>query len=146
MSYALIEAAVITVLAIHGDFDTDNVKAGDSLMIGKGYERAVRVSNGGHTDKGLTLALVERTWTIFLDLYVPYRGALADLNTRLNTERQKVIDQMALYPRLNNLAGVRVATLDQSIPPEPLNPKHTVYRGQRNRLIVIEIVKPARAG
>jgi len=66
------------------------------------------------------------------------------METTLAAERQKVIDTLAKYPRLNSLEGVTKAELLNGDSPEPLSSKKTAYRGQRMYLEVHEVVKPAR--
>jgi len=144
MSYATVEAAVVTVIKTHADFDDDNCIAGDDSPIKKGLERIVRVWYGGTRRNEVTIKLMEHVWTVRIDLFVPYRGDIHDMEATFATERQKVIDTLAKYPRLDSLAEVTKAELLNGDAPEPLNTKKTAYRGQRMYLEVHEVVKPAR--
>lgn len=144
MSYAVIEAAVVTVIQLHANYDTTNCKAGDSSPIKKGYERVCRILYGGERCEQVTLQALKYTWIANIDIFVPYRGVVATLEANLAVERQTVIDQLALYPKLNACAGVVSAEITNSDKPEPLNPKHSAYRGQRLYLQVVEIVTPVR--
>ena len=146
MSYATVETAVVTVLRTHADFDTDNCVQGDSSPIKKGLERVVKVWYGSSRREPITLTIMRHIWTVRIDVFVPYRGRIQDMETSLATERQKVIDTMAKYPLLDNLAGVSKAEILNGDAPEPLNTKKTAYRGQRLYLEVHENVKPARVG
>ncbi len=146
MSYATVEAAALAVIKLHADYDDDNCKAGDSSPIKAGLPRVCRLLYGGVRREPVTLTLMRHIWTINVDIYVPYRGDLATLEALLATERQKVLDQLANYPLLNNCAGVTTAEITNADKPEPLAPKKTAYRGQRLYLEVKEVVKPARAG
>ena len=144
MSYSTVEAAAVEVLKKHADFTADNCKAGDLSPAKKGYERVARFLYGGVRPEQLTLTLVKNIWTVNIDLYVPFRGQVAELEGRLATERQKIIDTFNLYPILNGTAGVQWARIINGATPEPLNPKKGSYRGQRLFLEVAEVTKPAR--
>jgi hypothetical protein len=146
MSYSVVEAAALTVIKLHADYDDDNCKAGDSSPIKNGLPRVCRLLYGGGKREELTLTIMRHTWTINVDIYVPYRGKLDTLEAQLATERQTIIDQLAQYPRLNNCAGVISAEVLNGDKPEPLAPKKSAYRGQRLYLEVKESVKPARVG
>ncbi len=144
MSYATIEAAVVSVIQAHANYDTSNCKAGDVSPIKKGYSRVCRVLYGGGTREEVSLRCVQHTWTINLDVYVPYRGDIPTLEASLATERQTIIDQLALYPKLNACSGVIDAEITNGDKPEPLNTKRSAYRGQRLYLKVEELVTPSR--
>lgn len=146
MSYATVEAAAVTVMRTHADFDENNCIAGDSSPIKKGLERVLRIWYGGSRREELTITLMRHIWTLRLDLYVPYRGKIQDMEATLAAERQKVIDTLAAYPRLDNLSGVSKAEILNGDAPEPLVTKKSAYRGQRMYLEVHETVKPSRVG
>lgn len=146
MSYATVEAAVVTVIRTHADFNSTNCIAGDSSPIKKGLERVCRVWYGSTKREPITLTLMRHIWTVRVDVFVPYRGKIQDMEATLASERQKVIDTLAKYPLLNNLEGVTKAELLNGDAPEPLSTKKTAYRGQRMYLEVHETVKPVRVG
>lgn len=142
MSYAVVEAAAVTVLRKHADFDATNCRAGDVSPIKKGLERVCSLLYGGVRNEQVTLKIFRHVWTVNVDLYVPYRGEIPELEGRLATERQKIIDTLGAYPRLDSLAGVTSARLTNADSPEPLRPKKGAYRGQRLYLEVVESVEP----
>ena len=144
MSYATVEAAVVTVIRTHADFDDTNCISGDSSPIKEGLERVVRVWYGTTRREEITCTLMRHIWTVRIDLFVPYRGKIQNMEATMAAERQKVIDTLAKYPRLNSLAGITKAELLNGDSPEPLGTKKTAYRGQRMYLEVHEVVKPAR--
>lgn len=144
MSYSTIETAALGVIRALADYDENNCTAGDSSKLKKGYERVVRLLYGGGSRAPLTLTTLQDTWTINIDLYVPYRGQLLVLEAALATERQTIIDQLAKYPRLNNCSGVTDAEITNGDKPEPLASKKSVYRGQRLYLQVKESISPGR--
>ena len=144
MSYSTIESAAVAVLKTHADYDDTNCRAGDVSPIKEGYERVARFLYGGVREEPVTINLLRHVWTVFIDLYVPYRGQVPEFEGRLATERQKILDTFPLYPLLNATAGVTWARITNGANPEPLNPKKGAYRGQRLLLEVAEITKPAR--
>ena len=88
--------------------------------------------------------MLRHIWTVNVDLYVPYRGDVPELEGRLATERQKVLGTFDEYPLLDGTAGVQWARIINGANPEPLNPKKASYRGQRLFLEVAEVTKPGR--
>jgi hypothetical protein len=146
MSYANVEAAVVTVIRTHADFDSTNCIAGDRSPIKKGLERVCTVKYGNVRREAITITMMRHIWIVLVDIFVPYRGRIQDMETSLATERQKVIDTLAIYPHLDDLAGVTKAEILNGDAPEPLNPKKSAYRGQRLYLEVHETTKPVRVG
>ena len=144
--YLDIENAVVEILRLHDDFNEYNCQRGGIEGIKKGAERLVRVMYDRISRQDLTIRVMEHTWTIKVDIYVPYRGRIQDMEDSLAIERQKVIDQLARYPRLNNLSGVTRAEILNGDAPEPLGRKKTAYRGQRLYLEVKQISQPGRVG
>jgi len=145
-TYLDIENAVLDILHLHDDFDEFNCQRGGLDGIKKGWNRLIRVMYARVTRKDLTLALVEHTWTIKVDIYVPWRGRIQDMEDTLAIERQKVIDLLARYPLLNATEGVYRAEILTGDAPEPLGGKKTAYRGQRLYLEVKQAVQPLRVG
>ena len=146
MSYSTIETSLLAVIRTHAYFDATNVQAGEASAMKKGLARTVRVLKGSHTQKPITIMAYKHTWTINIDLYVPWKGAIATLESDLYTEGQKIIDTLHLYPCLNASAGVTSAEIINAGQPEALaGDRKGRYRGQRYILEVIENVTPERA-
>lgn len=145
-TYLDIENAVIDVLHLHDDFDEDNCQRGGLDGIKKGWNRLVRIMYARVNRRDLTLALMEHTWTVKVDIYVPWRGRIQDMEDTLAIERQKVIDLLARYPLLNGVEGVYRAEILNGDAPEPLGGKKTAYRGQRLYLEIKQAVQPSRIG
>lgn len=141
-----IEEAVVDVLRTHDDLTHDNCLSGDLEGLKKGLARVVNVKYAKVTRKPLTITMVEHVWTLKIDVYVPYRGRIQDMEETLATERQKVIDTLAKYPKLDNLTGVHRAEIINGDAPEPLSTRKAAYRGQRLYLEVHQAVEPARVG
>lgn len=145
MSYESIETSLLAVIRTHTDFNTSNVQAGEASAMKKGLARTVRVLKGPHTQNPVTIQLYRHVWTIYIDLYVPWKGKMATLETDLYTEGQKIIDTLHKYPRLNGSAGVTSAELLNAGQPEALaGDRKSRYRGQRYTLEVVEVVEPER--
>ena len=145
-TYLDIENAVVEILRLHDDFDSRNCQRGTLDGIKRGWPRVVRVLYDRVSRTPITLALVERTWTIKVDIFVPYSRRISDMEDTMATEREKVIDHLAKYPTLNGLSGIFKAEILNGDAPEPLGSKKTAYRGQRLYLEVKQATQPSREG
>ena len=90
------------------------------------------------------MKMERRIWTYNVDVMVPWRGDLTELDTRVGTETQKVIDTLAKYPKLNAVAGVQRTDVTLTNMPDLIQEKKGGYRGRRHFLDVLEIVDPGR--
>lgn len=144
MSQTTIEAGIVDTITQHADFDTDNTKLYDRRPMGKGKSRAVIVSYNQVRREQLTLQFERRIWTYNIDVMVPWRGDLTELDTRVATETQKVIDILAKYPKLNGVSGVQRTDMTLSQTPDLLQETKAGYRGRRHFLDVLENVNPGR--
>jgi len=145
MSQAVIEAAIVAVIKKHADFDDANCFLYDKRGLGKGLNRLVVVSYGQHRREELTLRIERRIWSYNVDVLVPWRGELTELDTRVGTETQKVIDTLAKYPRLDGTAGIQKTLMTLSAIPDVISHRKGVYRGRRHTLDIIETFDPERA-
>ena len=144
MSQATIEAGIITTITQHADFDSDNTKLYDRRPMGKGKARVVVVSYNSHRKEQITLRMERRIWTYSVDVMVPWRGDLVELDTRVGVETQKVIDTLAKYPKLNGLSGIQRTDVLMTNTPDLIQEKKGGYRGRRHFIEVREIVDPGR--
>jgi len=144
MSQATIEAGIISTITQHADFDTDNTKLYDRRPMNKGKARVVVVSYNTHRKEQLTLQMERRTWTYNVDVMVPWRGDMTELDGRVGTETQKVIDTLAKYPKLNGVTGIQRTDVTLSNTPDIIQERKGGYRGRRHFLDVLEIVNPGR--
>jgi hypothetical protein len=142
-----IEDAIVSTIQLHADFDSTNCKANDRRILGKGLARVVVVHYNTHRriPGGLTLKLDQRIWSFNIDVLVPWRGQLAEMDERIGTETQKVIDTLAEYPRLNGTTDIQRTDLTLSNTPDILSEKKGGYRGRRHNLDVLEIYNPQRS-
>ena len=145
MSQATIEAGIVGTIRLHADFDTSNCYLYDRRVLGKGLARLVVVSYANLRKEEVTIQVERRIWTYNVDVLVPWRGTLTELDTRVGTETQKVIDTLAAYPRLNGTANVQKAAMTQASTPDVISERKGVYRGRRHSLEVIEFYNPGRA-
>jgi hypothetical protein len=145
MSQATVEAGIVATIKLHADFDDTNCYLYDRRALGKGLARLVIVSYSTHRREPLTLQVDRRIWTFFVDVMVPWRGQLTELDTRVGTETQKVIDTLAKYPRLNGTANIQRTDLTLSAFPDVISEKRGTYRGRRHTLDVLEVYNPGRA-
>lgn len=145
MSQAIIEAGIVGTIRLHADFDTTNCYLYDRRALGKGLARLVVVSYFNLRKEEVTIKTERRIWTYNVDVLVPWRGELTELDTRVGTETQKVIDTLAEYPRLNGTANVQKAIMTQSATADVISERKGVYRGRRHTLDVYEFYNPGRA-
>jgi hypothetical protein len=146
MSYATVEAAVVAVIQKNADFGATGVTvAHDSKGLGKGLDRFCIVSYYADKFEELTIQRNLQTWQLSIDVYVPWRGDLAELEGRIGTEVQKVKDIIGQYPRLDACAGVLKAALTAGAFPDVLTRARGAFRGKRSLLEVQEWIDPGRA-
>jgi len=144
MSQSIIEAGIIRTIKLHADFDDTNCYIYDKRALGKGLARLVVVSYALLRKEELTIQLERRIWTYNVDVLVPWRGSLTELDTRVGTETQKVIDTLASYPHLNATANVQKALMTASPTADVITERKGAYRGRRHALEVYEISDPGR--
>lgn len=144
MSQETIEAGIIATIILHADFDSDNTKLYDRRPMAKGKARVVVVSYAQHKREAITLQMERRTWSYNVDVLVPWRGDLTELDKRVGTETQKLIDILAKYPRLNGTANVQRTDMLLSVRPDLITEKKGGYKGRRHSLEILEIYDPVR--
>lgn len=144
MSQAVIEAAIVATIKLHADFDDDNCYLYDKRALGKGLARLVVVSYAQMRRESITLQVERRVWSYNVDVLVPWRGELEEMDIRIGTETQKVIDTLAEYPRLNGTAGVNRCEMTLGALPDVLAQRRGFYRGRRHTLDVHEYFTPSR--
>ena len=144
MSQATVEAGIVGTVRLHADFDSANCVVYDRKPLAKGLARLCFISYSTHTREAITLKLERRTWVYNVDVLVPWRGDLAELDSRIGTETQKVIDTLAKYPRLNGTADIQTTEMVVSTSPDLLAERKGVYRGRRHTLNVLEIFDPGK--
>jgi len=144
-SQRTIEDAIVATVTLHADFNDNNVFIYDKRALGKGLSRLVIVSYSTHRREGLTLQIERRIWSFNVDVLVPWRGELADMDKSVGTETQKVIDTLAKYPRLNATTDIQRTDMTASNTTDVLTERKGSYRGRRHVLEVREIYNPSRA-
>jgi len=144
MPQAIIEAAIVATIKLHADFDDTNCYLYDKRALGKGLARLVVVSYAQLRRESISLQIERRIWTYNVDVLVPWRGELEEMDIRVGTETQKVIDTLANYPRLNGTAGVHRTEMTLGALPDVLSQSRGRYRGRRHTLDVMEYFQPAR--
>lgn len=147
--YATIETKAVAVLKKHADFadvaGVARVIRGSNKQLAKGLPRVARLDYGGERREPLTLKYDSRIWITFVDLFVPWRGDMAELNTRLQTEMAKVIQTFDQYPALDATAGLLRSHIVQGQTSDLLTEARGAYRGKRMFLESVEVVNPGRA-
>lgn len=146
MSYSTIEAAAVAVIKKNTDFGAAGVTvAHDTRGLGKGLARFCLVSYNSDKREELSIKRDLQTWFLNIDVFVPWRGELADLEGRVGAEVQKVKDVLGQYPRLDACAGVLKASLTQGTFPDVITRAKGAWRGKRSILEVQEWLDPGRA-
>ena len=144
MTQTAIEAGILATIKLNPEFTEANCKLYDRRPMAKGLARVVVVSYASHTSEQVTIQNERRKWLYNIDVLAPWRGELAELDTRVAVETQKVIDVLAAHPRLNGTAGVQRAEVSTVAKPDLIQEKKGGYRGRRHTLEVLEIVNPGR--
>jgi len=142
MSYETIEAAALTVLQLLANYTSTNSSVGDYRILGKGVTRAVILTPGSVSGRDVVMAprVIQTTWTIFLDLYIPYSaaGELSSIRNKIRDDRQEVIDQFDAYPTLNSTSGIIHAIIVGANEPQSWQGESRNWWSQRMILQVIE--------
>ncbi|MFA5429846.1 MAG: hypothetical protein WC329_01650 [Candidatus Omnitrophota bacterium] len=144
MSQTTVENGILETIKKHEDFNFDNCKLYDRRPIGKGLARIVVISYNSHSKEQITIKAERVNWVYNVDVLVPWRGELAELDERIAVETQKVIDILGNYPRLNGTSGVQRADLVTGRAADYMTERKGVYRGKRHVLNILEIVNPGR--
>lgn len=145
MSQSVIEAGIVATIKLHADFDDTNCYIYDRRALGKGLARLVIITYNQMVRTPLSLQVERRTWQYNVDIMVPWRGELYELDQRVGTEAQKLIDTLAEYPRLNGTAGVTRTDMPLASTPDVITQRKGRYSGRRHSLVVQETYTPARA-
>lgn len=140
-----IEVAIVDTIKLHADFDATNCYAYDRRALGKGLARLVVIHYATHRREPLTIQVDRRIWSFSVDVLVPWRGQLAEMDERVGTETDKVIGILAKYPRLNGTADIQRTDMTVSNTPDVLMERKGFYRGRRHNLDILEIFDPVRA-
>ena len=119
MSYTTVEAALVTVIQLHSDYDSGNCSAGDYRILGAGSAQSIVVTPGPFS-RSITAAprRMGTSWTINIEIFIPFRSEMSDIKSELRLFRQTLIDQVDKYPRLNDASGVIDAMIDSGGEPE----------------------------
>ena len=121
MSYATVEADLLTVLRLHANYDGNNTAQGDYRQLARGGPRFVTLFPGAIPNRELiaTPRRMGTTWEIQIQLFVPFTGEANTSNSTLITDRQDIIDHLDKYPTLNGSTGVVSALVTSAREPEP---------------------------
>lgn len=145
MSQATVEAGIISTILLNGEFTATNTKLYDRRPLAKGLSKVVVVSYNSDSREQLTLQVERRKWNYNVDVLVPWRGELTELDIRVGVEAAKVIAVLGSHPRLNGTTGVQRADVSTVARPDLIMEAKGVYRGRRHTLEVLEYVNPGRA-
>jgi hypothetical protein len=119
MTYATVEAAVQTLIVAMTEFDSASVSRGDYKILDSGADDLAILTPGSFTkdepgQAGARKSL--RNWSVLVDLFRKY---LDDETTWTNfvATRDALVDQLELYPSLNNTAGVTLVGVEAGSDP-----------------------------
>jgi len=123
MSYAVIQTAVGAVVQKITGYDSTNVKEDDQRGLAIGTVKSVVVSRGGGNDEshlGMgTTAQIMNTWEVVVTLFVPFSTSRNQVAASINTEMQKIVNEVNKWPKLDGTANVVDAEIKRIGAPEP---------------------------
>jgi len=144
MTQATVEAGILATVKLHADFTAANTFLYDKRVLAKGLARLAIISYSSHKTEELTLKTERWVWTYNVDVLVPWRGELTEMDVRVGTETTKVVNILAQYPRLNGVANIQKTVMSSSSTPDVITQAKGVYRGRRHSLDIYEFVDPGR--
>jgi len=120
MSYANIEAALLTRIQNLSNYSTTNSSRGDYRVLGAGVSRAIILEPGAIPERDHFAAprVISTVWDINIRLFIPWAGQMSISNTNLEADRQEIIDELDKYPTLNGTTDVVNAMLIGARAPE----------------------------
>lgn len=123
MTYATVEVAVQTLIVAMTEFDSDSVSRGDYKILDSGADDLAILTPGAFTkdetgQAGARKSL--RNWSVLVDLFRKY---LDDETTWINfvATRDALVDQLELYPSLNNTPGVTLVSVEAGSDPSEVD-------------------------
>ncbi len=121
MSYATVEAALLTVLRLHANFDSNNSAQGDYRQLARGGTRFVVLMPGSVPNREVIAAprRMGTLWEIQIQLFVLFTGEANTSSSTLIADRQSIMDHLDKYPTINGLTGVTSAMVASVREPEP---------------------------
>ena len=112
MSYAVVEAAISTVVQKVSGYSSSNVTRGDYLVLGSGQSKAVILQRGPSTREQIGFgasgqgAAFDNRWTTYLELFLPHTGELVSQKTSIDTEVDSLLAEIAKWPALDGTSNV----------------------------------------
>lgn len=107
MSYATVQAALLTAIRTTDEFDADNSVEGDERLLAKGKQKVCILRYGGHAPEAIgSPNRWAFRWTVIVDLWFRGRGELKFYNSDIASTVQSVLNAILAYPTLNGTAGV----------------------------------------
>lgn len=121
MSYSIVEAALLTVLRLHANYDSTNSARGDFRNLARGGARFVVLVPGSVPGREMVAhpRRISTTWEIVIQLFILYTGEANTAFTNLASDRQDIMDHIDQYPTLNGTADVVHALITSAREPEP---------------------------
>lgn len=145
MSYATAETALETILKTVSGYSATNVKKGDDRVLGSGQAKAIIIRPGPFTREISPPGVINNSWQIKLELYIPYRGEVLTFWDSIRTERQNILDTLDTYFTLDKSAGVIYGGVESGDEPELLQIGSNLFWWQVMRVTIREITTVAYA-
>ena len=111
MSYATVEAALLTLIQGMTDYDTNNTSQSDYRILGHGKAQAVVLTPGAFTRSTASPQWHRTRWTINIEMYSLFTGDINTAGSTMRSKRQDIIDEIDKYPTLNDTSGVVLARI-----------------------------------
>jgi len=123
MSYAAVEAGLLSRLQSIQGFRADAVVHGNWQLLSRGSNPAIVLTYGGFIAEDVMQPGVRQiTWTIMCNLCVRYQTD-AQVHSEAMTYRQRIMERVQAYPTLNRVTGVLQASVMAGAPVNPAHPQ-----------------------
>lgn len=121
MTYKLVEDALAVVIIKISGYSTANCVANDYRVLASGQVRGVILKRGPSTREQLSMGanpLYRNFWTVNVELYVPFIDEPLNVAGNVRDEAQKIIDEVAKWPKLDNITGIQDVQIPNITEPE----------------------------
>ncbi len=139
MSYETVEDGLLKVIRKAAGFTANNTSAGDYRILAKGRTKAVVLQPGPfRREVSSAPRRMAWTWTVNMELFVPFREELSVVSKDLRIFRQELMDAIDPWPHLDDTLGVIDTLVESGSEPDLWQGENRRWWVQRMRVVIKE--------